>query len=206
VLARSISLRLGALLTALALGLTGAVLVDGASASDQSAVKQGKDPRKSRGLFVDTTMPAATEERVYRDRIGTYAQALWIIPEAYPTSQVRDVVRTYTKRALDARKTPMLTVYGIPGRDCGSHSSSGALQTATQYRAWIRQIALGVRNQTAMVVVEPDALPLFSSTVAPCPTTPEGWQGMLRYANKQLGRTDRWTTRREPALQVWPLL
>jgi endoglucanase len=185
VLSRPSLLRAAALLTALVLGAGGLV-------APVDAHQAAKDPRKTRGLFVDTTMPAATQDRVYRQRIGKYAQALWIIPEAYPTSQVRDVVRAYTKRALDARKTPMLTIYGIPGRDCGSHSSNGALQTATEYRAWIRQIALGVRSQTAMVVVEPDALPLFSSSVAACPTKPEGWQGMLRYANKQLGRTDAW--------------
>lgn len=192
-LTRSLSLRLGALVAALALSVTGAVAVADAPAADQTeASKQGKDPRTSRGLFVDSLMPAANQEPVYRNQIGSYAQALWIIPEAYGTPWVRDIVRDYTRRALDANKTPMLVIYGIPGRDCGSHSSGGALQTAAQYRAWIKQVAAGVRNQTAIVVVEPDALPLFSSSVAACPTKPEGWQAMLRFANKVLGKTDAW--------------
>lgn len=191
-MSRSLPLRLAAVVAALALGVTGALAVDGASADDRAVAKQGKDPRKSRGLFVDTLMPAANQEQVYREKIGSYAQALWIIPEAYGTPWVRDIVRDYTRRALDARKTPMLVIYGIPGRDCGSHSSGGALQTAEQYRAWIKEVAAGVRNQTAIVIVEPDALPLFSSSVAACPTKPDGWQAMLRFANKQLGRTDAW--------------
>jgi len=183
---RTSPLRVVVLLTALVLGAGGLLApVDAHQAA-------AKDPRKNRGLFVDSKMPAANQDRVYQKRIGTYAQALWIIPEAYPTSQVRGVVRDYTKRALSARKTPMLVVYGIPGRDCGSHSSGGALQTAEQYRAWIRQVTAGVRDQTAIVVVEPDALPLFSSSVAACPTKPDGWQRMLRFASRKLGRTDAW--------------
>jgi endoglucanase len=185
VLSRPSLLRAAALLTALVLGAVGLV-------APVDAHQAAKDPRKSRGLFVDSKMPAANEERVYRENIGKYAQALWIIPEAYPTSRVKSVIRDYTRDALSARKTPMLVIYGIPGRDCGSHSSSGALQTAEQYRAWIRQVTAGVRDQTAIVVVEPDALPLFSSSVAACPTKPDGWQSMLRFASKKLGGTDAW--------------
>ncbi|MGB0098994.1 MAG: glycoside hydrolase family 6 protein, partial [Nocardioides sp.] len=148
--------------------------------------------RKTRGLFVDPLMPAYKQGGVYRTKIGKRAQALWIIPEAYPKGRVKGVVRAYTSRALKAKKTPMLVVYGIPGRDCGSHSSSGALKNAKQYRAWINKVAAGVSGQKAIVIMEPDALPLFSSSVAACPTKPNGWKGMLRYANKRLGKTDAW--------------
>lgn len=184
---------LRALGLALVLGLGLVVPVSAQAPVDHPAVEQkGKDPRKTRGLFVDPLMPAANEERVYREKIGKYAQALWIIPEAYPASQVKRVVRDYTSRALDARKTPTLVVYGIPGRDCGSHSSGGALQNAKQYRAWVTKVAAGVAGQKAIVIVEPDALPLFSSDVAACPTKPDGWKGMLTFANKKLGATDAW--------------
>jgi len=174
------------------MGVNGAVAVHGATADDHTVAKPGKDPRRSRGLFVDTLMQAANQELVYRSRIGRYAQALWIIPEAYGTASVKDILRDYTSRALAEKRTPMLVIYGIPGRDCGSHSSGGAMQTTEQYRDWIRQVARGLRGQSAIVVVEPDALPLFSSSAAACPTKPEGWQGMLRFASKQLGRTDAW--------------
>lgn len=199
-LPRDLTLRQRAVLSVVAcltvLGLLGtgtAVAIDVPTHEPSATVeKAGKDPRKTRGLFVDPKMPAANQERVYREEIGRYAQALWIIPEAYPAGQVREVVRDYTSRALDARKTPMLVVYGIPGRDCGSHSSEGALQNAEQYRTWIRQVTAGVRDQDAIVIVEPDALPLFSSSVAACPTKPDGWKGMLRFASRKLGGTDAW--------------
>ncbi|GAA4705844.1 glycoside hydrolase family 6 protein [Nocardioides conyzicola] len=149
-----------------------------------------KDPRKTRGLFVDPRMPAANHGAPYKKALGTKAQALWIIPEAYATMRVRSVVRAYTSRALKARKTPMLTVYGIPGRDCGGQSSSGALKNATQYRAWIRQIAAGLKQQRALVILEPDALPLFSGSG--CASPPAGWVAMLRFASKTLSKSGAW--------------
>ena len=73
---RSLPLRLGAVVVALLMGVNGAVAVHGAAADDHTVAKPGKDPRKSRGLFVDTLMPAANQELVYRSRIGRYAHAL----------------------------------------------------------------------------------------------------------------------------------
>lgn len=204
--ARSLPLRLSALVAAVALGVTGAVVaVGGASADDHAGghvtAKQTKDPRKRLGLFVDPLMPAANEERVYQEQIGSKAQAFWVIPEAYPTRKdpdrpwlvpVKQAVGAYARRADDARKTPMLVVYGIPGRDCGSHSSEGSLENAAQYRAWINRLAEGLRGADGLVVLEPDALPLFSSDQNPCPTERAGWEDMLRYAAKTLSRTGAW--------------
>lgn len=193
-LPRSVLLRATTLLIALALGA--AVLaapVDADPGTQGTAVAtKATDPRKTRGLFVDPLMPAASEQQVYRDAFGTKAQALWIIPEAYSTSAVRAVVRDYTGRALEARKTPVLSVYGIPGRDCGMYSSGNPLTTAAQYRGWIRQIASGVRDQKVLLVLEPDALPLFSSPVETCRTKPAGWQGMLRFASRVLSKAGAW--------------
>lgn len=197
-LPRSLLLRAATLLTALALAAGAfAPPVDAGPAGHGATAKI--DPRKSRGLFVDPKMPAANQEPVYRTTIGTKPQALWIIPEAYPASdptdpsrEVRRVVRAYTSRALAAKKVPVLTVYGIPGRDCGMHSSDGSLETAAEYRTWIRKVALGLADQKALVILEPDALPLFSSPVNPCPTERTGWQSMLRFASKTLSRSGAW--------------
>jgi len=153
---------------------------------------KAKDARKRLGLFVDPLMPAHTRGGVYRKKIGKRAQAFWVIPEDYGTHSVRRDVRAYTRRALDARKTPVLTIYGIPGRDCGFYSSNNPLKTAKQYRKWIRKVAKGLRKQKAMVILEPDALPFFSSTNVPCSTKPDNWQGMLRYATKRLSRAGAW--------------
>ncbi len=76
-----------------------------------------------------------------------------------------------------ARKTPVLTVYGIPGRDCGQYSSGNPLTSAGSTAPGSSQIAKGLLNQHAMVVLEPDALPLFSSSCEACPTMPDGLAG-----------------------------
>ena len=191
-------LRAAALLAAVALGTTGLYVPvsAGSAGTDPGAVRspaaKAGDPRKTRGLFVDPKMPAYQQGGPYRDKIGRYAQAFWVIPEAYDTDHVRAKVREYTGDAAAARKTPMLTVYGIPGRDCGQYSSGNPLTTAAQYRGWIRQVARGVRNQSTLLVLEPDALPLFSSPVEACPTKPTGWQGMLRFASRVLTKAGAW--------------
>jgi endoglucanase len=185
-------LRAAALLTALALcgaGLT-APSADPAAADGSTATRA--DPRKTRGLFVDSEMPAYQQGGLYRTRIGSRAQSFWVIPEAYDTAHVRARVREYTGDAAAARKTPVLTIYGIPGRDCGQYSSGNPLTTAAQYRGWIRQVAGGLRGQHALVVLEPDALALFSSPDATCPTRPDGWRGMLRFASRILTKVGAW--------------
>lgn len=181
-LPRSLVIRVGAAVAALALSI---------SVADAVAAKP-EDPRRTQGLFVDPKMPAYQQGGVYRERIGRVPQSFWVIPEAYGTDSVRDKVHEYTGDAAAARKTPVLTVYGIPGRDCGMYSSGNPLTTAGQYRAWIRQVAAGLRGTKALVVLEPDALPLFSSSVEACATKPAGWQGMLRSATRALSRTGAW--------------
>ena len=196
-LPRLLTRRAAALLTTLALSVAGAVVVDptpvSAEQGTDSTASHRSDPRKRLGLYVDTTMPAYyVVDGAYRDAIGRYSQAFWLIPEAYDQSQVRQRVIDYTAAAATAGKTPVLTVYGIPGRDCGKYSSNNPLKTAPEYRAWIRQVGSGLVGQHALVVLEPDALPLFSSSVAACPTKPDRWQGMLRYASRKLSESGAW--------------
>ena len=181
-LPRSLVIRVSAAVAALALSV---------GVTDAIAAKP-KDPRRTQGLYVDPKMPAYQQGGDYRDRIGRVPQAFWVIPEAYDTASVRDKVLEYTGDAAAARKTPVLTIYGIPGRDCGMHSSGNPLTTAAQYRGWIKRVAAGLRGTKALVGLEPDALPLFSSPVEACPTKPAGWQGMLRFAARKLSRTGAW--------------
>jgi len=192
VLPRPLLLRALTLITACALGCPGLPAAATAQAAEPSGAMTKVDPRKTQGLFVDPVMPAYENGGVYRDRIGRRAQAFWVIPERYGTATVRRDVRAYTGRALAARKTPVLSVYGIPGRDCGMYSSGNPLTTAEQYRNWIRQVAGGVRNQHVLLVLEPDALALFSSDLQSCPDQPAGWQGMLRFASRVLTKAGAW--------------
>jgi endoglucanase len=52
---------------------------------------------------------------------------------------------------------PVLALYGIPHRDCGSFASGG-FGSAADYKGWIDGIAADVAASPAAIIVEPDAL------------------------------------------------
>jgi endoglucanase len=84
--------------------------------------------------------------------IANTPQAYWIVPG--PSA---GTVGKYTGDAAAAGAIPVLALYGIPHRDCGSFAAGG-LATADDYRSWIDGIASGVGTSRAAIVVEPDAL------------------------------------------------
>ncbi|WP_300014490.1 glycoside hydrolase family 6 protein [Pseudonocardia sp.] len=74
-------------------------------------------------------------------------------------TDVAAVVADYTDRADAAGAVPLLVAYNIPDRDCGSFSGGGAADGAA-YRAWVAEVAAGLRGQRdPLVVLEPDAIP-----------------------------------------------
>jgi len=55
------------------------------------------------------------------------------------------------------RSLATLVLYNIPHRDCGGYSSGGA-SNAASYAAWIDDVARGIGERQALVILEPDAL------------------------------------------------
>lgn len=157
-----------------------------ATASGPAIAARRVDPRRTRGLFVDPLMPAAKAGDRFA-RIGTKAQALWIT-DYYSTDHVRADVRAYVDRANQADKTPVLSIYAIPGRDCGLYSSGG-LPDGPSYEAWIREVAAGLKDAHAMVVLEPDAVP-FMGDPRCTDSTPR--QELLTDAAQLLKRAGAW--------------
>src|SRR5581483_5949443 len=84
--------------------------------------------------------------------VANTPQAYWIVPG--PSAAT---VGKYTGDAQAAGAMPVLAIYGIPHRDCGSFAAGG-LATGADYRGWIDNIANGVGASRAAVIVEPDAL------------------------------------------------
>ena len=101
--------------------------------------------------------PADPKAAVLRDKIARQPQGKWV---GDWTPDVRQAVSAYTGAAAKAGKTPILVAYNIPGRDCGQFSSGGA-GSAEAYKTWIRNFAGGLGQRQAVVVLEPDALPLL---------------------------------------------
>ncbi len=188
-------LRRLALLTAGILLTAPLAAVPSAAAPDPAVVahaekqkpKKKKDPRKSQGLFVDPRMPAAQEGPSYA-AIAKRAQALWFT-DYYPTASVASAARDYLGRAKAAKKTPMMVVYAIPGRDCGQHSSGG-LADGAAYKKWITQLAKGIKGSKPLLVLEPDAIGFYADNTS-CPGTAP-WPGLLSYAAKRLTKAGAW--------------
>ncbi|NPC97220.1 glycoside hydrolase family 6 protein [Nocardioides sp. zg-DK7169] len=155
-----------------------------ASASERA----GSDPRRTRPLYVDDRIPAATQESRYA-RIARAPQATWYSSEQHPTAQVTWAVSDQVARARATRSTPLLVLYAIPGRDCGQYSAGG-LPDAASYRAYVRAFARGLgKKSKAMVVVEPDAIPFIGEPG--CADTAARLR-MLRFAVTRIARTGAW--------------
>ena len=85
----------------------------------------------------------------------TVPQAVWLT-SGTPT-EVSATVTSTIQDAKAERATPVLVLYNIPGRDCGSYSAGGAENTA-DYETWIDAIAAAIGDQKVVIILEPDAL------------------------------------------------
>jgi len=83
--------------------------------------------------------------------------ASYWLDQAFPAATVAGTVSRYTGAAQAAGAMPVLTLYGIPYRDCGSFAAGG-FATGADYRRWIDGIASGIGSAPAAIIVEPDAL------------------------------------------------
>ena len=75
-----------------------------------------------------------------------------------PNSEDSDrYLKNFVEGAEHARKTPIVVIYGIPNRDCGSFSGGGH-PNAASYRAWIDRVSAIIGKRRAVVIIEPDAI------------------------------------------------
>ena len=79
--------------------------------------------------------------------------ATWFGGEPNPEAAVGSL----TGAAAAANKTPVITLYDLPARDCGQYSSGGA-PTPEAYLDYVGGMARGIRGP-AVVILEPDAVP-----------------------------------------------
>ena len=66
-------------------------------------------------------------------------------------------VSRYVGAAQASGATPVLALYAIPHRDCGSFAAGG-FGSGAAYRAWIDGVASGLGSAPAAIILEPDAL------------------------------------------------
>ena len=120
------------------------------------------NPLAGRPFYVDPisrAMTAAKNANPPSPELTTIAntpQAYWL-DHAFPTSTVASTVSRYAGAAQAAGAMPILALYAIPYRDCGSFAAGG-FATAAGYRGWIDAIAAGLGDLPAAIILEPDAL------------------------------------------------
>lgn len=144
------------------------------------------DPRLTRSLYADTKSSAAkaAKKNGQFKKLATTPQAFWAT-DHLSASAVRSAVRSYADRAIKNKRTPVVAVYAIPARDCGSHSAGTF--TAATYKKWISRLALGLKGKKAIVILEPDALAMLGDCARQGDRA-----GLLRYATKKLKAAGVW--------------
>ncbi|MBE1877009.1 glycoside hydrolase family 6 protein [Myceligenerans pegani] len=120
------------------------------------------DPTQPAGEFYvdtgnqayDAWQAASGTDKALLEKIALTPQSYWVGNWVDPEHARQEVV-DYTSRAVAAGKIPVLTVYAIPGRDCGSHSGGGVEES--EYAQWVDTVASGIQGEP-WVILEPDAL------------------------------------------------
>ncbi|KAA8966034.1 glycoside hydrolase family 6 protein [Mycobacterium sp.] len=111
--------------------------------------------------------------------IANTPQAYWVVPGSSAAT-----VAKYTGDAQAAGAIPVLALYAIPHRDCGSFAAGG-FGSAAEYRAWIDGIAADVAAAPTAIILEPDAL-----AMADCLSAEQRRErfDLIRYAVDTLSR------------------
>lgn len=136
-----------------------AVAVIGVTAAPPPAIRLADDAGGLGGqpLFVDPWSAAmaahnadpSNPELAY---IANQPQAYWI-DQAVPSA----AISRYVGGAQAAGTMPVLAVYALPHRDCGSFAAGG-FGSADAYKGFIDSVAATIGGGPATVILEPDAL------------------------------------------------
>jgi endoglucanase len=140
--------------------LCACVLSVRAAPADVEAV----NPFRGRKLYVDPNSPARKQADAWQRsrpqdaalmrRIADQPQVIWL---GDWNRSIRSESDAIVSRIARAGALPVLVVYNITNRDCGSHSAGGA-RGGDDYRRWIVDLARGLKGRPSVIILEPDAL------------------------------------------------
>ncbi|MFC9425393.1 MULTISPECIES: glycoside hydrolase family 6 protein [unclassified Streptomyces] len=130
---------------------------------DRKAAPVSQRPKAEDPYWVNPDGGAARQAAAYTGKGETGNAALirkiaeqpaaeWITPD-----NAEAQAKGFTEAAAKADRDALLVLYNIPHRDCGQFSKGGAADGDT-YRTWVDQVARGIGERRATVVLEPDAV------------------------------------------------
>ena len=105
-----------------------------------------------RGLNLYVNPALAAQGRP--SQIASQPTATWL---GEWSGDVQAAANNLVANAAAQNAVPTIVAYNIPVRDCGSYSAGGA-NSSDYYKSWIRQLANGVGQRKAIIILEPDAL------------------------------------------------
>lgn len=145
----------------LTLAVVGALALPGGGAGLDVRLTDADNPLAGQPFYVDPISAAMNAARNNPDsaELATVAntpQAYWL-DQAFSPGTVASTVARHTGAAQAAGAIPVLALYAIPHRDCGSYAAGG-FGSGASYRAWIDGIADGLAGSPAAIILEPDAL------------------------------------------------
>lgn len=122
------------------------------------------NPLAGQSFYVN---PDSAAMRAARSTGDPELTAIANTPTAYWMDQLSTpaVDAKYIAAAQAAGTTPILALYGIPHRDCGSFAAGG-FGSAAAYRGWIDNVAADVGGGPAAIILEPDALAMADCLTA----------------------------------------
>jgi endoglucanase len=97
------------------------------------------------------------------DKIANQPAAAWM---GNWNPQIEMDVKRQVWAKTRAGGLPVLILYNLPFRDCGSYSAGGA-GSAGGYKTWIRNVASGIGSRRVAIVLEPDGLPMLTKCLSP---------------------------------------
>jgi endoglucanase len=121
------------------------------------------DPESNARRLADAWKTTQPKDAALMEKIAQNPTAAWM--GNWNPDIERDVLG-YVKARTRAGGLPVMIFYNLPYRDCGQHSAGGS-GTAESYRQWIRSAAEGIGSRRAVVVLEPDALPMLKKCLSP---------------------------------------
>jgi len=138
------------------------------------------DPNSAAVHVAQNWRSSRPEDAAAMDKIAGQPAAEWL---GEWSGNIHNYVRERMTIIGKAGALPVFIAYDAPDRDCGQYSAGGAAG-ASDYLHWIGDLANGIGERKAVVILEPDLLGLLSKCTAE--NAQQGRLSMLREAVKIL--------------------